>query len=265
MLRTMSLAFVSLVVVSAAGEARAQFGYPSGYGAYGWGGWGSTPGGSMARGLGMLSMGRGLYNENTAVARSINANTVMRWNNYVYQATQASAQRYAARSQARVDRAIRDLAGIQDRLRNHPEPRDITDGDALNVLLEVLLNPASADRSLQVIQTPLRPEAISNIPFEYASECMTVCLDRMTMDGQWPLALRVEAFRAEREGLRKAITDALEEDKEGNLEPETIQAVQSAIDKLRLKFEAVVPQDSPDYHHVPRHDQGDERPDEDAL
>ena len=53
------------------------------------------------------------------------------------------------------------------------------------------------------------------------------------MDGQWPLALREDVFRPEREGLRKAIAAALEEDKEGNLDPDTIQAVQTAIDKLR--------------------------------
>jgi hypothetical protein len=93
----------------------------------------------------------------------------------------------------------------------------------------------------------LRPEVIRDIPFEYASEGMTVCLDRMTMDGQWPLALRDEAFRPEREGLRKAISAALDEDKEGNLDPETIQAVHTAIDKLRAKFNKLVPQDRPDY------------------
>ena len=50
-------------VVTAAREARAQYGYGyGGYGGYGWGGWGSTPGSSMARGLGMLNMGRGMYN-----------------------------------------------------------------------------------------------------------------------------------------------------------------------------------------------------------
>jgi hypothetical protein len=76
---------------------------------------------------------------------------------------------------------------------------------------------------------------------------MTVCLNRMTMDGQWPLALRADVFRPEREGLRKATAAALEEDKEGNLDPDTIQAVQAAIDKLRHKFDSVVAQNSPDY------------------
>jgi hypothetical protein len=201
----------------------------------------------MARGLGMFNMGRGVYNEDTAVARSINTNTVMRWNNYVFQATQAMAQRHAARVKARMAQTTKLRGEIEDRLRNHPEQRDITDGDALNVLLDVLLNPASSDRSLALIKSPLRNDVIRDIPFEYASEGMTACLDRMTLDDQCPLALRGETFQPEREALRKAVSAALEEDKEGNLEPETIQAVQTAIDQLRIKFEKTVPQSSPDY------------------
>ena len=57
MTRKICLAIVTMAVLSAAGEARAQYGYAgrSGYGGYG--GWGSTPGSSMARGMGMFSMG----------------------------------------------------------------------------------------------------------------------------------------------------------------------------------------------------------------
>ena len=122
----------------------------------------------------------------------------------VYQATPRRRPSGTRRAAGPGRPGIRD-GEIEDRLRNHPNQLDITDGDALNVLLEALLNPATADRSLQTIKTPIRHESIRDIPFEYASECMTVCLDRMTMDGQWPLALRAEAFRPEREALRKAI------------------------------------------------------------
>ena len=114
-------------------------------------------------------------------------------------------------------------------------------------LLDVLLNPASADSSLQQIKTPLRSDVIRDIPFEVASEGLTVCLDRMTMDDQWPLAVRGDAFRPEREAVRTAISAVLEEDKNGNLDPDTIQSVQTAIDQLRTKFEKDVPQDNPDY------------------
>ena len=72
---------------------------------------------------------------------------------------------------------------------------------------------------------------------------MTICIDQMTMNEQWPLALRVDAFKPDREDLRKAVVEALEEDKKGELEPKTVEAVQAAIDRLRYKFTELVPHD----------------------
>jgi hypothetical protein len=244
-----------LVVIAAAawpGAACAQYGYPSGYGGYGWGGWGSTPQGSIARGLGYFNMGRGVYNENTAVARSINTDTVMRWNQYTYLSQQHAASVYGARLRAEHARIDTQRAKIQDRLRNRPTDRDITDSDALNVLVDELESPAVAGSSLSTIKTPLESRLIQEIPFKVASEGMTICLDQMTMNEQWPLALRVDAFRPEREGVRKAVLTALDEDKNGDLEPKTIEALQAAIDRFRIKFQELVPPSSPDY--VPAHD-----------
>jgi hypothetical protein len=250
MFRPICFALIVATVLTAATEARAQYGYGYGYGGYrpyGWGGWGSTPGSSLARGLGMLNMGRGMYNVNTAQANSINLTTAERWNNAMYRAHAAAGRRYAAKEKKNREDIIKADSEIQDRLRNHPSARDVTDGDALNVLLDVLLNPANADIALQQIKTPLRPDVIANIPFELASEGMTACLDRMTMDGQWPQAVLGDEFRPEREGLQQAIKAALAEDKEGEIDPDTVQAVQVAIDRLRNKFERLVPQTSPDY------------------
>ena len=222
---------LALLLALSPSVAHAQYGYgyPRGYGGYGWGGWGGTVQGSMARGMGMFSMGRGMYNVDTAEARSMNVNTLMRWNAAVDQGQREDDRIHQRRMQQRRAENIKDSKEIQDRLRNHPETRDITDGDALNVLLDVLLNPAMVDRSLQYIKTPLRPDLIANIPFEVASECMTVCLDSMTMDGQWPLALRDDAFAPQRQALRQAVQAALKEDEKGDLEPETIDAVGTAM------------------------------------
>jgi hypothetical protein len=234
------------------GSARAQYGYPSGYGGYGWGGWGSTIQGSTARGLGYFNMGRGAYNENTAVARSINNDTYMRWNQYMYLSQQHANSLYNQHLHAEHNRVEKARAAIQDRLRNHPETRDITDGDALNVLFDELSNPANAGLSPGAIKTPLKAELIQQIPFSFASEGVTICIDQMTMNEQWPLALRVDAFKPEREALRQAVVKALDEDKKGDLEPKTIEAVQAAIDALRYKFTELVPPTSPDY--IPAHD-----------
>jgi hypothetical protein len=251
MIRTIRLAIVMTTVLSAVGEARAQYAYPYGYGSYGWGGWGSTPGGNMARGLGMFSMGRGMYNLGTARAESIDVNTAMRWNNAINQANAAAARKYAAREKKESEDTNKAYSAIQDRLRNHPTARDITDGDALNAALDIVLSPANADTALKQVKTPLRHDVIANIPFELASEGMTICLDRMTMDGQWPQAVLGDEFKEERTGLRQAIQAALDEDKQGEIDPDTVQKVQAAIDRLRNKFEKLVPKTSPDY--VPAH------------
>jgi hypothetical protein len=252
MIRKSFVMVVSVLALFVPGRAGAQYGYPAGYGGYGWGGWGSTPQGSIARGLGYFNTGAGAYNEQTAVARSINTDTVMRWNQYHYLSQQEANTRYGSLLRARHLRIDRARANIQDRLRNHPETRDITDGDALNVLLDDFVNPARAGASLSTIKSPLDPQVIPEIPFAFASEGVTICLDWMTMDEQWPLALRVEKFRPEREGLRKAVVAALEEDKEGDLEPKTIEDLQAAIDRFRIKFQELVPKDDPTY--IPAHD-----------
>src|SRR3954451_21064873 len=94
----LTLALVAALAVTA-GEARAQFGYgayPGGYGGFGWGGWGGGGGtvqGSIARGLGYYAMGAGVYNEDTAVANSINAQTVEQWNQYWWQSQQEANRR----------------------------------------------------------------------------------------------------------------------------------------------------------------------------
>ena len=72
-------------------STHAQYHYPGGYGSYGWGGWGgagSTVAGSTAYGMGNFAAGAGAYNEQTAQARSMNANTAMQVNNYMYQVNQ---------------------------------------------------------------------------------------------------------------------------------------------------------------------------------
>ncbi len=247
-MRKSSMAAIAIAIsFLSPGAAHAQFGYPGGYGGYGWGGWGSTIGGSNAAGLGYFNMGRGAYNEQTAVARSINNDTYIRWNQYMYLSQQHANGLYHRRLIAEHQRVDKARAAIQDRLRNHPEERDITDGDALTVLVDDLLNP-SAGVSLSTIKTPLKAELIQQIPFRVASEGVTICIDQMTMNEQWPLALRVDAFKPEREGLRKAVLAALEEDKKGELEPRTVENVQAAIDRLRIKFNELVPATDPDVY-----------------
>ena len=204
------------------------------------GGWGTSTWGEAP-----ITNRRPWLDRSTPIRSCAGINTFI--NRMLRQQTIISARLLAERNS--INRA---RAEIQEQLRDNPSTRDITDGNALNLLLDTLTNPSNGGSSTGRITTPLRHELISEIPFAFASEGFTICLDQMTMNDSWPLALRVDDFKPEREQLRKTVQVALDEDKKGNLEPATIEAVQAAIDQLRLKFQKLVLPTNPDY--IPAHD-----------
>ena len=249
MLRNVQRAVAVLLILIPAGQVRAQ------YGGYGWGGWGSSYQGDVARGMGGFYAGRGAGaagigagNEENAVAGAINTTTAMRWNNALYQASRAGASRYNAQNRAQRMDVDKDRAQVRDRIADHPEELDITDGNTLNLLMTEILSPANAARSLLSIRTPLRSDILRDIPFEDASEDITFCMHQLTMDGEWPLALRGPNFQPERDSIRQAMATALKADEKGDLDRGTIAAVSTAVDALRVKFEATIKPNDPDYY-----------------
>ena len=73
----------------------------------------------------MYAMGMGRYNVDTATARSINTDTAMRWNQYVYE-SKIESQRIYAEKLARTEKKEKgSYRAVQDRLRNAPTSVDI--------------------------------------------------------------------------------------------------------------------------------------------
>src|SRR5918997_5726816 len=92
---TWRVTLLAVVLVVSGSAARSQYNYNWGYGPYGWGGWGgagSTVAGSAAYGMGNLAAAAGDYNERTAQARSVNAQTAMQVNNFMYAASRQNAR-----------------------------------------------------------------------------------------------------------------------------------------------------------------------------
>jgi hypothetical protein len=229
-----------------ASEAQAQFGF----GGFGWGGWGSTVQGDIEQGLGALDLAAGQYNLDTGQANAINNQTAARWNQAVWRSQrELNAANYLRRKrrEARVNAALADM---YDRLRNNPETRDIIVGDALNVVRDILVNPSASGAAFRTLKDPIDPRLIPEIPFAYASEMMTICLNEITTTDGWPRALRAESFQPQREALRKAIQMALDEDRDDDLSEETVRAVGTAVQKLRQKFEQEVPPTDPTYYEA---------------
>ncbi len=187
MLRCIRFALGLLLIASATGrEARAQWGWE--FGGWGWGGWGgvASPESAELHGAGFYLMGAGQYNLNTAEADSINAQTAMKWNDYVAQITHESGRIHAARRDERLARTRALYDTRQQQLRENPGRREIENGDALNVAVEDLSDPRLGRSALRAARIPVPASLVATIPFVYASERITLMLDDLRSSVKWP-------------------------------------------------------------------------------
>src|SRR5262249_14971046 len=152
----LGLASIALVI---GGEARAQWGYDG----WGWWGWDATPESAALHGAGYFAMGAGIYNLKTAQANSIDADTAMKFNDYVAQVTRESARLYAARVNQQIakNRALYDAR--QKQLRDNPTRRDIETGDALNAAVTDLSDPRLGSTALLASKVSVPADLIAEI------------------------------------------------------------------------------------------------------
>jgi soluble cytochrome b562 len=253
-IRAGALVFALLLIQGAC--AQAQWGYPVGYGGYGWGGWGGggqTPQGDIARGLGAYAMGAGYYNQQTAVANSINADTVMRWNQYVYESQMNANRLRAARLAADRSQTNQAADQIRERLRNNPERADIYRGDALNAALDEINDPRVYSKTLQGGQVKIGGEMIRNIPFQSASAAITMSIHQLVKGGP-PKALLKPEFAADREAIRalgQEIRKQIDDDKAPD--KATIGKMLAAINQAEANVDKLLPKNTKDRNEADRY------------
>jgi len=247
MLRSIRPVLLGLAVLTAASEqARAQYYYPYGYGwnGYGFGGWGGTVQGSVLRGMGAYAEGAGVYNYDTSVAGSINTDTAIRLNQYMWNSELEARRRWNAHQARRLNLSKDEYKARMSKIRNNPEPIDIDSGEALNDVLDQMTDPKimTGSSTLRMANSKLNSNLIREIPFRDETDAITISLDQLTDAKSWPLPLRADAFKTEREAYQKAVDEALAEDTEGGtLKPETIGRLRSAVGALYAKVEATIP------------------------
>jgi len=239
--RRIGLTFGVIVALSSlASPAHAQWGYgyyPFGYGGYGWGGWGGTAQGDIARGLGYFNMGAGIYNRETAVARSINTDTAMRWNQYVYLSQREATRNYFARRDAAIARDRNAYDTMMKRIQDDPSPRDIENGDALNAALDQLSDPRIHSSALRMADTPVAAKTIRDIPFRHGSEAMVFSLSQLKASSHWPAVLLEPRFAAERADFEKAVDEVRKESQDNEqISPKTLSSIRAVIQRLRDKL-----------------------------
>ncbi len=221
-----------LILSVTGGTARAQYGW--GWG--GWGGWGETPQGSIARGLGALYAGAGMYNEQTAVARSINEDTWQRWNQYLYLSNEEATRKYLAKKNFDIQNNKNSYNSIVKRLQDNPTAKDVDDGDALNAALDQLSDPRIQSSSLRMASEKIPANIIAEIPFRYASEAVTIIMSNLKGAKQWPAALEIPRFADDKKEFEAVAEQARREDEDGEISPQTIARAKDLVARIRGKL-----------------------------
>jgi hypothetical protein len=228
---------VAMLVVLAAstGDARAQ-----------WIGAGSTPQGDYLRGAGIAAAGMGLYNQRTAIANSINLDTFIRFNEYMAAVANEQRKEYVERRMYLSARNKEMNDKIEDRIKNHPEARDVLSGDALTSIINQLMDPEISESSFRYAQVPLPVDMIRRIPFRLGERGENFSMHRLTMKGKgkWPVAFQDTRFAVELKEFEAAVDAALEEAIDGKAQLSKMARIQSAVEELARKLEREVDPDT---------------------
>jgi hypothetical protein len=223
-----------LILISAALPARAQFNFV---------GPGSTVQGDYLRGVGAAAFGMGIYNHQTAIAESINADTMMRVNEYIYESLMHENQVNAEYRNMIWKKHKEDYDKIQQRIKENPEARDVDKGSALNAVLEQINDPRIQESSSRAVAVPLTVDEVRRIPFKLGAKgVMRFSIARLTAKGKgkWPVAFQDNQFDHARRDFERALDNALEQQYKGAMQLSAIQALQKAVDSLEYTLEKVV-------------------------
>jgi hypothetical protein len=201
---------------------------------------GSTPIGDMERGAGIMAAGVGVYNYHTAVADSIETDTWMRLNEYIFTSVRLASMREKQRIERRIARTKEHYNKVLERILRDPEFKDVRRGDALNAIYQELTNPQISESAFRLSPIPLPAEHIRSIPFFYAKEDLTFSLQRLTARGKWPVGLRGAEFAASRKAYERAVDTALEQQLEGKLTREAIKDIETNVSNLSYRLDQVL-------------------------
>lgn len=208
---------------------------------------GSTVQGDVLRGEGVVYKGAAVFYLSAARARSIDADTAMRFNEYIYRSYQEYLRQRAQRLARTASNRNAGLAEIQRRLRENPTESDLDSGDALNVMLADLSNPAISPSLWAKAKVALPVSAVTTAPFQYASAGGVLSLRRLTVGDSWPVALRYRVLEPQRLAYERAVAALMDLCRRHALTPEAVEAVGVAAGDLKARAAEAIPASSAEY------------------
>jgi hypothetical protein len=187
--------------------------------------WGEDPAAGYMAGLGAYARGQGVYLIDKAKADAINADTMIKWNKAL------RARQAALRAEKRKE-AIQQEREREARVAE----ADLVYGTTLSNLLFQILEADPAVARTGRANAPISAAGIKEIPFEWDSEAITLCIDQMTGQDALPGPLMAPRYVEERNVLRAAVEPALAEDAKGTVSAATSKRITDAVANFRSRF-----------------------------
>jgi hypothetical protein len=193
--------------------------------------------------MGNFAAGAGQYNVETAQARALNANTAMQWNNYMYMCNQQNARNEAIRLNKRQGKVNETADATYKRLHDNPDPHDVHTGDALNVVLTELTNPAVYTQVIQKATTPIDSGLVKNINFQHAANMVLISLADISARGVPDVLATSPDFEPDRQAIRAIVAKGRKEgESSGQVAPETLRSFRAAVTAARDKADRLLQQ-----------------------
>jgi hypothetical protein len=177
-----------------------------------------------------------------AIANSIQLDTDIRLNEYIYGCLMNENRMNAEHRAAMIKLNHENFDKLQQRIRNNPEARDVTKGDALNALLEQLNSPKIQESSARSVEIPLSVDEVRRIPFKLGAKGVSrFSIARLTAkgSGKWPIAFQDVQFDRVRKDFEHALDDVLEQQYKGAVQMQVITSLVKTIDILESKLDKV--------------------------
>jgi hypothetical protein len=190
-------------------------------------------------------MGAGRRNLWDAIARSINTDTAIRWNEYVYLSQQQATREYFARRNAAIAKDRNAYNALTQRIQENPTAHDIENGNALNAALDQLSDPRIYSSALRTADTPISAKSIREIPFRNASEAVTFSLSQLKASSQWPAVLLEPRFAGERAEFETLVDEIRKKNTEnGQISPGTLSKLRAVASRIKDKLAAMPLEDT---------------------
>jgi hypothetical protein len=196
--------------------------------------------GAASYGAGNLAAGRGSRNLQNSEARSINKQTNMQMNEYMYQSLRQNNANIVKQHEEEYKDYNDAYAKAQDRLRNSPTPADIYSGDALNVAVTELVDPKYADKIAELSQQiPVNGLDIANCNFRTAVEVASLALSDLTNSdppkvfGGQDVAREVAAYKAAAARVNQEV------EQKGRVSKPAIDALRASLKTMYDRVDAM--------------------------